>query len=37
MFINTLWYENVDDYDFSYIGKCSSIEDVFGLNGFLII
>ncbi len=36
MFISTLWYDNVDDYDFFRLKK-SSIEDLHGFNVFLII
>jgi hypothetical protein len=37
MFISTLWYDNVDDHDFFYIEKCSSIESLYGLYVFIII
>ncbi len=37
MFISTIWYDNVDDYDFFEVEKCSSIENLLGLNIILII
>jgi hypothetical protein len=37
MFINTLWYDNVDDYDSFRLKFFSSIEYLLGLNVFLII
>jgi len=34
MFISTLWYDIVDDYDYFLIGYFSSIENICGLNVF---
>jgi hypothetical protein len=34
MFISTLWYDNVDNYDFLKLIFFFSIEDLFGLSVF---